>query len=66
MFFKEKQKQFKKKPYEKKKQKKDKKNKNYKDESQPFGHIKQLFIFHLKFISFILEYTVKSNGHLKL
>ena len=50
----------------KKKQKKDKKNKNYKDESQPFGHLKQLFIFHLKFISFILEYTVKSNGHLKL
>ena len=28
--------------------------------------MKQLFIFHLKFISFILKYLVKSNGHLKL
>ena len=30
------------------------------------NNIKQLFIFNLKFLSFILKYPVKSNGHLKL
>ena len=42
------------------------KNKKNKDKGQAFGHIKQLFIFRLKFISFILKYPVKDSGHMKL
>ena len=30
------------------------------------NNIKQLFIFHLKFLSFILKYPVKSNGHFEI